>query len=73
MSGPRLHPYRSPPAEYPLAAHALALGFDVEIARLLIGERSELRTLGKFRNGKWVYSVASAERIVAAIRQRRAG
>ena len=73
MPGPRLHPYRSPLAEYPIATHARALGFDVEIARLLIGERTELRTLGKFRDGKWVYSVASAERIAAALRQRRAG
>lgn len=73
MPGPRLHPRRSPPPEYPITAHALALGFDVEIARLLIGERSELRTLGKFRAGRWVYSVASAERIARAIAERRAG
>ena len=72
MPGPRLRPSRPQAPEFTIAEHAAARGFDVEIARLIIGERPDLRTLGRFRSGQWMYSGAAAERIAHAIAERRA-
>lgn len=72
MPGPRLRPYRSPPPAFALAEHARAAGLDIEVVRLVVGENPSLKMMGKFRDGRWIYTNAAFARIANAVAERRA-
>jgi hypothetical protein len=57
-------------AEFALADLAASMGFDLEIARLMIGERPDLRALGRRDQGITIYTRREAVRIAAAAKRR---